>query len=278
MGLRIHVGMMSCGENERDRAIEAVQAQIYSDYEFFLIENRPNKEAHEALYERFTASADQFQIFLKLDADIVLRRPTAFHEVASFFSKNPEIGLLLFELIDWYSDSLVPGIVITRNSARWPKHSDQLMVDSYVSVPGKVVTVSNRDAALAVHSPDPSPLQAFRFGIHRAMKALQFDRPVAQRMVEKAHGHHAILVKTWANFVVRRDRRMGLAVAGAELVVNRALGSVGNNYMSRAVEEIFAMRYADATADSLFTELARGWTDTVTNQARWQAALAAKEL
>jgi len=276
MRQRILVGMMACGENERDRAIEAVQGQTYGDYEFFLIENRPNKEAHEALYEKFTTSADRFQVFLKLDADMVLQRPTAFEEVANFFAKHPNVGLLLFELIDWYSDSLIPGIVIARSSARWPKHADRLMVDSYVTVPGRVVTVSNRDAALAVHSPDPSPIQAFRFGVHRAMKAIQDDRRVAQRMAEKARGHWDILAKTWSHFVSRRDRRLGLAVAGAEVVLSAGSAVAARGYMSGAVEQLFAQRYANATADSLFSELSPLWSDAPANEARWQAAFAAE--
>jgi len=268
--------MLSCGENERERAIEAVRTQTYLDYEVFLIEDRPNKEAHEALYERFMASADRFQIFLKLDADMVLRRSTALQEVAGFFTRNPDTGLLLFELIDWYSDSLIPGVVVTRSTARWPGHSDRLMVDSYVTVPGKAVTVSNREAALAIHSPDPAPLQAFRFGVHRALKAIQSDRPVPQKMAEKARGHRLILTKTWANFLAKRDRRLGLAIAGAESVIGGGRLGEGDDYMGRAVEQLFIQRYSNATADSLLSELAPLWADGAANEARWQAAFAAE--
>ena len=183
MGNRILVGMLATDENERAQAVASLRAQTHKEYELFIIENRPNKEAHDALYARFMSSADRFDIFFKLDADMVLLRDTALAEVTDFFAGNPEVELLLFELIDWYSDTLIPGLVITRSSAKWPAHSDQLMVDSYVKITGKNVHVSDRQAALAIHSPDPSPLQAFRFGVHRAIKAIQDDREPVRELV-----------------------------------------------------------------------------------------------
>ena len=273
MSIRILVGMLAAGENERDQAIAALHAQSYKNYEFFLLENLPNKEAHEALYSRFMASADRFDVFLKLDADMVLVRDSVLAELADFFAANPEVELLFFEIIDWYSDALIPGITITRSTARWPLHPDQLLVDSFIKITGKNVQVSDRQAALAIHSPDPSPLQAFRFGIHRAMKAIQDDRKPAQRMTEKANSQWSILNKTWLNFRKTRERRIGLAIAGAELVFNGGSGSVGRNYMGTAAREVFEKNYAHATVESLERELASWWDDAERNTKRWQAAL-----
>ena len=273
MGNRILVGMLAAGENERDQAIAALRAQTHKDYELFVIENRPNKEAHEALYSRFMSSAGQFDIFFKLDADMVLVRNTALEEVANFFAGNPEVELILFELIDWYSDSLIPGLVITRSTARWPAHSDQLMVDSFVKITGKNVHVSDRQAALAIHSPDPSPLQAFRFGAHRAMKAIQDDREPAKKMLEKANIHWDILLRTWTNFLAKDDRRMGLAIAGAELVMRRGSRALGSNYMDQTVTEFFDKHYLDATAEALRSELGTIWNDAARNTDRWRSAL-----
>jgi hypothetical protein len=273
VGNRILVGMLAAGENERDQAVAALRAQTHQDYELFVIENRPNKEAHETLYSRFMSSARDFDIFFKLDADMVLLRNTALEEVAAFFAANPDVELLLFELIDWYSDSLIPGLVITRSSARWPSHSDQLMVDSFVRITGKNVHVSDRQAALAIHSPDPSPLQAFRFGVHRAMKAIQDDREPAKKMLEKTVMHWDVLRRTWTNFLARGDRRMGLAIAGAELVLSRGSRAFGANYMDESVVAAFEKNYRDATATSLAAELGPVWNDETGNTRRWQAAV-----
>ena len=273
MGSRILVGMLAAGENEREQAIASLRAQTHQEYELFIIENRPNKEAHEALYSRFMAAAGEFDIFFKLDADMVLVRNTALEEVAGFFATNPGVELILFELIDWYSDSLIPGLVITRSTARWPTHQDQLMVDSYVKITGKNVHVSDRQAALAIHSPDPSPLQAFRFGVHRAMKAIQDDREPARKMVEKANIHWNILLRTWSNFLAKGDRRLGLAIAGAELVLRRGSRALGSNYMDQAVTDLYTQDYLQATSDALRGELGTTWNDAAGNTDRWRAAL-----
>ena len=265
--------MLAAGENERDQAIAALHAQSYKDYEFFLLENLPNKAAHEKLYSRFMASADQFDVFLKLDADMVLVRDSALAEVANFFTDNPNVELLFFELVDWYSDSLIPGMTITRSTARWPLHSDPLLVDSFIKITGKNVYVSDRQASLAIHSPDPSPLQAFRFGVHRAMKAIQDDRKPEKKMLEKANSQWSILNKTWLNFRKTRDRRIGLGIAGAELVLSRGSRAVEQNYMGQQVREEFEKNYAQATAESLERELATWWDDVERNTTRWQAAL-----
>ncbi len=273
MGNRILVGMLASGENERDQAIAAVRAQTHAEYELFVIENRPNKEAHEALYSRFMDAAGEFDIFFKIDADTVLVRNSAFTEVADFFAANPDVTLLLFELIDWYSDTLIPGLVITRSSARWPKHDDRLMVDSLVRIVGKNVHVSDRQAALAIHSPDPLPLQAFRFGVHRAMKAIQDDRESAKKIIEKANMHWQVLQHTWSNFLARRDPRLGLAIAGAEFVLRTGSRAFGVNYMSNVVADFFTQRYLHATADALADELGAQWNDAAANEARWQTIL-----
>src|SRR5579862_5808505 len=102
MSNRILVGMLAAGENEREQAIASLRAQTFKNYELFVIENLPNKQAHETLYARFMSSADRFDIFFKLDADMVLTRSTVLEEVANFFAGNPDVELLFFELIDWY--------------------------------------------------------------------------------------------------------------------------------------------------------------------------------
>lgn len=265
--------MLATDENEREQAIASLHAQTHKDYDFFIIENLPNKEAHETLYSRFMSSAARYDIFFKLDADMVLRRKTALQEVVSFFDGNPEVELILFELLDWYSDSLIPGLVITRSTARWPLHDDRLMVDSTVNITGKHVYVSDREAALAVHSPDPAPLQAFRFGVHRAMKAIQDDREPSRKMLEKARSQWSILELTWRNFLVKKDVRMALAIAGAEAVITSGTQFFNAEYMGEQIKQVFEKRYERATGEDLMRELAPVWNDAGTNRQRWRSKL-----
>src|SRR5258706_6921241 len=177
MSRSILIGMLACGENEKDQAIAALDSQEHDDWDFFLIENRPNKLAHDELYRRFMESASHYHLFLKLDADMVLRRRTALTEIVGVFDKNPDIVGVGIDLIDFYSDALMPCVICTTDQVSWVAHNDHLMVDSYFRTAGRLLRVSSREEAVALHSPNPAPLQAFRFGIHRAIKATQNDRP-----------------------------------------------------------------------------------------------------
>jgi hypothetical protein len=148
-----------------------------------------------------------------------------------------------------------------------------LLVDSFVAITGKHVRVSERQSALAVHSPDPSPLQAFRFGVHRAMKSIQDDRGADQRMLEKAGTHREILHKTWLNFRARRDRRLALAIAGAEFVLQNGSAAFGRDYMGPAVGVEFEKNWAQLSVDALEQVLGAAWDDAAGNNRRWENAL-----
>lgn len=265
------VGMLAYGENEKDEAIAALRRQQHDHWDFFLIEGRPNKEAHEALYARFAEGADDYDLFLKLDADMVLLRPTALTEISAHFDANPRLAALGIDLIDFYTDALMPCLVCVTDQVSWPRHDDALMVDSYMNTRGERLRLSSREEAVAAHSPNPSALQAFRFGVHRATKAIQHDRPRERRTLDKAEVQWRLLEQVWTNFVRTGDRRIGLAIAGAEL----ALGG-GEAYRHSYVDPTVTAAcdaYAKVSADDLFRELAPLWGDAAANERRWRALL-----
>jgi hypothetical protein len=268
--------MLACGENEKDQAIAALNAQDHDDWDFFLIENKENKVAHEELYSRFEASANSYHLFLKLDADTVFRRTSALREISAMFDSRPDAAGILVDLLDFYSNSLLPGLMITTGDVRWPRTADKLMVDSYYRTRGEMLHISSEESAVAAHSPDPSPLQAFRFGVHRATKAIQNDRPVAERWVEKAQMQWQLLELVWQNFLRTRDRRIGMAVAGAEFVISGSGASYVRNYMDPAVAAAFEDGIGSVSDKELFDRLAVTWGDTNRNAARWRESLDAK--
>jgi hypothetical protein len=255
------VGMLACGENEKDRAIAALDAQDHDDWDFFLIENQPNKAAQDELYRRFMEAASRYHLFLKLDADMVLRRPTALDEITGYFDKNPDSVGVGIDLIDFYSNSLMPCLVCTTDQVTWGAHNDNLMVDSYFRAAGGLLRVSSSEEAVALHSPDPAPLQAFRFGVHRAIKATQNDRVLGAKMLEKAEIHWHLLGAVWNNFVHTGDGRIGLAIAGADFVLSSGSRDFNHDYTHPVIAEVFARNFEKATATELVERLSPEWTD-----------------
>ncbi len=70
--MKILIGILYCIENERDACVKSIEAQTHRDFDYFIVENLPKKEAHHQLYTRFAASATEYDIFVKLDADMVI--------------------------------------------------------------------------------------------------------------------------------------------------------------------------------------------------------------
>jgi hypothetical protein len=133
---------------------------------------------------------------------------------------------------------------------------------------GRAVRVTKDPAPLVVHSPDPSPLQAFRFGVHRAMKMLQLDRPVTARDPKRFQVHYVILEATWEKFREAGDARRALAIAGAEYVAREGASLFGKAYTDPSVDALFAQRFAAMSSDDLVAYSAGAWDDKAANRVR----------
>ena len=62
--MRILIGILHTIENEFPQCIEAIKNQTYQNFDYFVVENIPNKEAHDTLYRRFMDSADNYELFI----------------------------------------------------------------------------------------------------------------------------------------------------------------------------------------------------------------------
>ena len=267
------VGMLYTGENERDDAVAALKRQRFTGWELVTLENLPNKQAHDELYQMFMEEAGNFSHFLKLDADMVLRRATALEEILEVFDRIVGLDWLMLDVQDWYSGTLMPGLQIFSNRVRWPSNPDLLMVDHAPHFPGSSLRLSEPPAPVVDHSPNPSGLQVFRFGVHRALKALQPDRTRADRQEDKAAVHWGVLNSVWRRYRADPDRRRALAIAGAEFAMSGGMVAFDHDYMHRGVEALFRERFEPMPVEALLEYLGADWDDTARNDLRWKARL-----
>lgn len=253
---RILVGTLHCGERDFERCLESLERQSYRRWEHLILRDLPNKLAHDRLYREFMNRASEFDLFLKLDADMVFRRDDALARVVELFRVRPALDHLESLVYDWYSDSLTKGLHVFSNRAVWRCSEDTLFVDPPPAVPGTRLLLRDAPAPLVVHCPDPSPEDALCFGVHRALKAVQLERKIFR--YERGVTQWKILARTWAHFRRDGDRRLGLAVWAADAVAHRRPGqsflhSKGEN-LARLMAEV---RPLDAAA--LRRELAPRW-------------------
>lgn len=215
--MRIMVGTLYCGENEFSACRESIARQTYSNFEHVIIKNLPNKEAHDKLYQTFIQRRDEFDLLVKVDADMILRSNTFFGDLVKRFSEDPELELLTVAVHDWFSDRLIVGINTYRNTITWSESSEGIFVDASPLSIGNRATDWHDLAPAADHSSNPSPIFSFHFGIHKALKIMQPVGHVIKREHYRMTEHGSNYAQTANHFKRIRDRRLGLAVFGAEL-------------------------------------------------------------
>ena len=255
--MRILVGTLYTGENEFEQSKRSLQRQTHEDWEHVVFKHLPNKQAHDRLYRTFMEHADDFDLFLKLDADMVFRSKTSLQTLVDLFESEPELDHALLAVQDWASDSLIMGIHAYSNCAVWTSSDEELFVDHSPSVPGKRLSTKKPPAPIVDHSPDPSPFQAFRFGVHRALKVVQRDRSNLDFF--RSRMQWTLLRNIWRRFTETGLRRLGLIIAGAEEVFARNVTRKAYDETSDVLRSRFKRDYADCSADVLAETFSSRW-------------------
>ena len=239
--MRILVGTMYAGERERDRCLAAVARQTLPAAEHLVIEHLPKREAHERLYGTFVARRGEFDLLIKVDADMVLCRDDLFAGIAACFDRRPGMELLSVKVHDWFTDRPMNGLNSYRNTIGWSPSGDVVFTDQFGAGGGGKAGggLGGRDKKLAPaawHCPDPGLFQAFHFGIHRGVKAaVAADRG----MHESAYMRWRELAWTWRHFRQAGDVRLGLASLGGELGVSGEVGPDQLDYADPGVRAAF---------------------------------------
>lgn len=221
---RVLVGMMYSGENEYEQAKHALQNQTHQNFELFEVKNLPNKLAHDTLYAKFMERSKEFDYFLKLDADMVFAHEQVLAEmVESMVEKN--YAHLFAYVKDCPSNLMIPGIQMFRSDTQWLGSDEQLNVDYFPKLYGDGNLETNQNWIL--HMPNPSKDQLFRYGIHKALKAIQPQLDSREKIQRKAILHINILAGIARNLAQKPDLKLSLM--GATLVFSEQFSSIEYN-------------------------------------------------
>ncbi len=214
---RILILTLYSEENEFERCRRSVEEQDYCHWEHKIFSGLSNKAAHRALYSEIMKRSSEFDLFLKLDADMVLCHDRIFRDIISYFARYRDLDHAIFAVRDFMTQRPIMGLHVFSKRAVWTTFEHRIFVDSNPQIPGKRMHVWDDPAPIALHSPDPSPEQAFFFGVHHALKALQQSRNSDFRPMQ-ALKQWKTLDKVWKHYLRTLDRRLALALYGAELV------------------------------------------------------------
>lgn len=211
--MKLLVGVMYCIENEYIQCLDAIRNQTHKDFDLFVIEKLPNQEAHQKLYARFMREKDSYDLFVKIDADMVLTRPTFFAEVVETFSQYPETDDLEIGVHDFFTDEMVFGLHIYSPRVIWSENNERIFVDRTQCLTNHLHD-KTKLAPAAWHCPDPSLFQSFHFGVHKAVKVMQLGAD--SKKLAPAISHWRNIVRTREHFMRNPDNRLGMVLVGAE--------------------------------------------------------------
>ena len=99
---RVLVLTLFSGEQEYEEAVAALERQSFRGFDHRVFEHLPNKEAHEALQRAVMESAADYDLFLKLDADMVFRSGDALAQIVELFRARPEVDHARTVVHDWF--------------------------------------------------------------------------------------------------------------------------------------------------------------------------------
>ena len=215
--MKILVGIMHCIENEFDQCIAAIKNQTHKSFEYFVVQNLPNKKAHDQLYQTFMSNADNYDYFIKVDADMVIARNTFFEEVTEYLTEKPDVDDLEILVHDFFTDTLIFGLHVYSNRYVWVKNNEKIFVD----IPQSDQCIYARDidrlVPAAYHCPNPSDYQSFHFGVHKAIKVMQRGSEKVNSKLLAGHWNNVSIIRE--RFLKTKNQKIGFAALGAEIAL-----------------------------------------------------------
>ncbi|MGM0582456.1 MAG: hypothetical protein ACQETL_17390 [Bacteroidota bacterium] len=261
--MKILVGTLYSGENEFEECKKSLENQTYTDWDHFILKNLPNKEAHDRLYKAFMDKSDEYDLFLKLDADMVFSKDNALQVIVDLFKKEPNLDHAVFKVKDWASGLMIIGQHVFSSRAKWEFNDEQLFVDHSPQIPGQKINFFGSPSPLVIHSPNPSPFQAFHFGVHRALKIVQHQKKKINlfRMLTQ----WKLLKNIWRQFEKKKDVRRAYILSGADLIIDEGYKREGSTYKDEDIRNIFESDYKNMEPDKIFGNLKKKWNNPIRN-------------
>jgi len=252
--MKIFVGTLKTIENEFGECVASIERQTYQNFEHFVFEDLPNKEAHDMLYRSFMERSGEFDLMIKVDADMVIENEDLFAGIVERFEEHPQLQDLEIAVHDFFSDRLIWGMHAYRDTMEWKRGEENLFVDR-AEVPDEAHIQDDEDLApAAIHCKNPSPFQAFHYGVHKALKMIQPGR--WPKNTSHTQFHWTNIQETRQHFYDTEDHRLGFAVLGAEYCFRKDIKpkhiSYDNPYLRNRFE-----RFENLDSDELRAEIGR---------------------
>jgi hypothetical protein len=204
--------------------------QSFQDFHHEIISGLPNRAAHNHLYRTIMERAASYELFLKLDADMTLRKDTSLEEAVGAVDRHPHAQHVAFKVWDCFTEGETLGIHIFRSGVSWPQVDDDLFVDP--DPPNvRQILWEGPPAPFVNHGEIVSDFECFAFGVHKFLKVAQRGRSPGrgQYRSHKYFRHMQSCARIRDLYRTTRARRHQLALAGVMWAMRQdTLSSLSN--------------------------------------------------
>ncbi len=193
----IFIGTMCCGEGDFDAHLKSIVEQVgITIIEHKIISDQPEKQAHDLLWSSFTRASSHCDMLTKIDADTVLAHPEVLIRTYEIFVANPRVTSVQSPLHDYFTDGFINGLNSfspkVKFNAAPELYCDRVDTGHDIQVLAGSVPETLRPAGYHCHH--ANEVQAFHYGLHRALK----NQWPLLRTVEAAHEKHGDRIRLFA--------------------------------------------------------------------------------
>ena len=167
----VFVGTLHCGEGDFEKCCKMLNAQEGVLIEHLIISNQPEQLAHNMLWSAWRERQQNFDIFVKVDADTVLASKNTLAYIADLM-KDDVTGIQA-PLYDYFTDGMINGLNCFSNTVVFKSSDNYLYCDRVDTNHNRVLKANDVPTTLVpagFHCSEATPLQAFHFGLHRMLK------------------------------------------------------------------------------------------------------------
>lgn len=202
------------GESEFDKCMCAIKSQQTDCYvAVHVIRNKGNVEAHHALYTKIMDETNNFDFFVKLDADMVLQNRGSLQAVLALIAQS-DADILSIPVYDYITNTMIWGLNVYRSGLIWELDEELFTDQQHLKSKCNFKRVKlERSESLVTHCPDPSDYQAYAFGVHRASKVLQKSKK--DYLLGHALGQINIIFSIFKEVKKGGDKKRVYALIGA---------------------------------------------------------------
>jgi hypothetical protein len=257
--MRILIGTLHSAENEFAECVASIHQQTHQDFEHFIIRGLPEREAHDTLYSTFMARGHEFDLFMKIDADMVLEDANFLSAVVEHFRQLPnDIDVLTIPVFDMYLRQPIIGMHTFRSTVKWPRVTDNLFTDKFSVPKERRIIEEKRFFRKVTHCKNPTPFQAFHFGLHRGVKIVEakIEGGDIKNWLFRNADHWKAYETVRRNFWECEEVLLGLATLGYELALAGHFKTEHVSYTNPYAAQVF-QHYSDWDVPKIKEELRR---------------------